>query len=83
MLIVGELINASRKRIGTAIENGDKDTIQQIAREQFENGADFIDVNAGVFVAYIQHLKNQVFINFFVLFSRPQQFGPIIIQPRA
>ena len=50
MLIVGELINASRKKIGTAIENQDKDTIQQIAVQQFENGADFIDANAGVFV---------------------------------
>jgi 5-methyltetrahydrofolate--homocysteine methyltransferase len=50
MFIVGELINASRKKIGAAIENQDKDTIQQIAVQQFENGADFIDVNAGVFV---------------------------------
>lgn len=50
MLIVGELINASRKKIRTAIENQDKDTIQQIAVQQFENGADFIDANAGVFV---------------------------------
>ena len=50
MLIVGELINASRKEIRAAIENQDKDTIQQIAVQQFENGADFIDANAGVFV---------------------------------
>jgi len=50
MIIVGELINASRKKIGTAIENQDKDTIQQIAVQQFENGANYIDVNAGVFV---------------------------------
>ena len=50
MLIVGELINASRKQIGTAIENQDKDTIQQIAEEQSANGANYIDVNAGVFV---------------------------------
>jgi len=50
MLIVGELINASRKKIRAAIENQDKDTIQQIAVQQFENGADFIDVNAGVFM---------------------------------
>jgi 5-methyltetrahydrofolate--homocysteine methyltransferase len=50
MLIVGELINASRKQIRMAIENQDRDTIQQIAREQAGNGADYIDVNAGVFV---------------------------------
>jgi 5-methyltetrahydrofolate--homocysteine methyltransferase len=50
MLIVGELINASRNKIGAAIENQDKDTIQQIAKEQSVNGADYLDVNAGVFV---------------------------------
>jgi len=50
MLIIGELINASRQKIRAAIENQDKDTIQQIAVQQFENGADFIDVNAGVFM---------------------------------
>ena len=50
MLIVGELINASRQKIRAAIENQDKDTIQQIAKEQSANGANYIDVNAGVFV---------------------------------
>lgn len=50
MFIVGELINASRKKIGTAIENQDTDAIQQIAAAQYENGANYIDVNAGVFV---------------------------------
>ncbi|HHE75262.1 MAG: methyltetrahydrofolate cobalamin methyltransferase [Deltaproteobacteria bacterium] len=50
MLIVGELINASRKAIAAAIENQDQETIAKIARDQSEAGADFIDVNAGVFV---------------------------------
>jgi len=50
MLIVGELINASRKTIGTAIEKEDGESIAKIARDQAEAGADFIDVNAGVFV---------------------------------
>ena len=50
MFIVGELINASRKSIGAAIENQDKEALQQIAVEQYENGADYIDANAGVFV---------------------------------
>ena len=50
MIIVGELINASRKVIKTAIENQDADTIKQIASDQFEAGAHYIDVNAGVFV---------------------------------
>ena len=50
MIIIGELINASRKQIASAIENIDADTIQKIAKDERENGADFIDVNAGVFV---------------------------------
>ena len=49
MLIVGELINASRKAIGTAIEKKDEESIAKIAKDQSEAGADFIDVNAGVF----------------------------------
>ena len=60
MLIVGELINASRQKIRAAIENQDKASIQQLATEQAANGADYIDVNAGVFVgkeaAYLKWL---------------------------
>ena len=50
MIIIGELINASRKAIGAAIKDGDKAAILVVALEQAEAGADFIDVNAGVFV---------------------------------
>ena len=50
MIIVGELINASRKSIGEAIEKHDKETIQKVAKDQFEAGANYIDVNAGIFV---------------------------------
>lgn len=50
MIIVGELINASRKNIAAAIENKDVEAIQTIARDQHAYGADYIDVNAGVFV---------------------------------
>jgi cobalamin-dependent methionine synthase I len=50
MLIVGELINASRKAIAAAIEKQDQEAIAKIAKDQAEAGADFIDVNAGVFV---------------------------------
>jgi 5-methyltetrahydrofolate--homocysteine methyltransferase len=50
MIIVGELINASRKKIAEAIEKQDAPMIQQIAADQFQNGANYIDVNAGVFV---------------------------------
>ena len=50
MLIVGELINASRKAIAAAIEALDQKQIQQVAKNQIEAGANYIDVNAGVFV---------------------------------
>ncbi len=50
MLIVGELINASRPAIQGAIQERRTEEIQRVAREQREAGADYIDVNAGVFV---------------------------------
>jgi 5-methyltetrahydrofolate--homocysteine methyltransferase len=58
MIIVGELINASRKAVGAAIEARDKAAIQQVAADQHAAGADFIDVNAGIFVGReAEHLK--------------------------
>jgi 5-methyltetrahydrofolate--homocysteine methyltransferase len=50
MIIVGELINSSRKAIAEAIKARDSETIKKIASDQAEAGADYIDVNAGVFV---------------------------------
>jgi 5-methyltetrahydrofolate--homocysteine methyltransferase len=50
MIIIGELINASRKAIGAAIEEQDAAAIQKIAEDQHSAGADYIDVNAGIFV---------------------------------
>ncbi|BBO73240.1 methyltetrahydrofolate--corrinoid methyltransferase [Desulfosarcina widdelii] len=50
MIIIGELINASRKAIKAAIEAGDGAAIQKVAVDQAEAGADYIDVNAGIFV---------------------------------
>ena len=50
MIIIGELINASRKAIGTAIEAQDAAAIQKVAGDQHAAGANFIDVNAGIFV---------------------------------
>jgi cobalamin-dependent methionine synthase I len=49
MIIIGELINSTRKAIAAAIEAGDKSTIQKIAKDQAERGAHYIDVNAGSF----------------------------------
>jgi 5-methyltetrahydrofolate--homocysteine methyltransferase len=45
MILIGELINASRKSIGAAIEAGDAAAIQKVAKAQAEAGAHYIDVN--------------------------------------
>ena len=50
MIIVGELINASRKAITEAIRNRDVEAIQAVARQEHEAGAHYIDVNAGIFL---------------------------------
>ncbi|MGA3084581.1 MAG: dihydropteroate synthase [Thermodesulfobacteriota bacterium] len=50
MLIIGERINSSRKPIAQAVASGDKAFIQREARMQEEAGADYLDVNAGVFL---------------------------------
>jgi len=64
MLIVGELINSSRKPIKAAVEAQDAEEIQKIAKDQHDHGADFIDVNAGTFVGkeseYMQWLIQTV-----------------------
>ncbi len=45
MLIIGELINATRKSVREAVINHDREFIQDLARKQDEAGADYIDVN--------------------------------------
>lgn len=50
MIVVGELINASRKAIAAAIEAQDAEYIQKVAKDEYEAGANYIDVNAGIFV---------------------------------
>lgn len=50
MLIIGELINTSRKPIREAVENKDEQYIRQIAKAQEEAGATYIDVNCGTFI---------------------------------
>lgn len=64
MIIIGELINASRKAIKAAIEAQDAAAIQKVAQDQAQAGADYIDVNAGLFVegepAYLKWLVETV-----------------------
>lgn len=50
MLIIAERINASRKYIAQAISSENIDFIRNEAKAQDQAGADYIDVNAGVFV---------------------------------
>lgn len=50
MIIIGEKINSSLKAVRPAIENYDAVAVQNLARKQFEAGAVYIDVNAGMFV---------------------------------
>ncbi len=61
MLIVGELINSSRKSIKEAIETGNMHEIQKVAMDQRENGADYLDINAGTFVGKeAEYMKQMV-----------------------
>jgi len=64
MLIVGELINTSRKAIKTAVENRDAGYLREIARRQAGAGANYIDVNCGTMyrneVEIMEWLVNQV-----------------------
>jgi cobalamin-dependent methionine synthase I len=50
MLIVGELINTSRKAVKPAVENRDAVFIQDLAQKQVDAGADYVDVNCGTMV---------------------------------
>ena len=50
MIIIGELINTSRKSIAAMVKEQDQPGIQKVACDQSANGANYIDVNAGTFV---------------------------------
>lgn len=49
MIIIGEKINSTLKSIRPAMETRDKKAIQELARLQYEAGASYLDVNAGMF----------------------------------
>ena len=51
MLIIGERINTSTKKIASAVERRDVDFIQKEAITQVRAGAKMIDVNAGTFIS--------------------------------
>jgi len=45
VIVLGELINSTRKSVQKALAEKDEATIRRLAREQLEAGADIIDVN--------------------------------------
>ena len=49
-MIIGELINTSRKLIKPLVEEYNADALLEIARSEADAGADFIDLNCGTFV---------------------------------
>ena len=48
MLLIGELINATRKKVGAAVEARDAQFIRDLAQRQAAAGAGMLDVNGGV-----------------------------------
>jgi cobalamin-dependent methionine synthase I len=50
VIIVGELINSSRKEVRESISNRERDKIQQLAIDQASSGANYIDINCGTLV---------------------------------
>ncbi|MBS4025306.1 MAG: methyltetrahydrofolate cobalamin methyltransferase [Clostridia bacterium] len=51
MLVIGELINTSRKAIREAVGKKDAAYIQQVAKLEEEGGAHYLDVNCGTMVS--------------------------------
>lgn len=50
MIIIGEKINSTLKAVRPAIESYDAAAIKELAVKQYEAGAAYIDVNAGMFI---------------------------------
>ncbi len=48
MLIIGELINCTRKKVGEAAANRDAEFFKELARKQAAAGASMLDVNGGL-----------------------------------
>ena len=49
MIIIGELLNSTRKKVRQAMADKDKAYIQELAQKQEAAGASHLDVNAGAF----------------------------------
>lgn len=64
MIVIGEKINSSSKSIKAALDKNDISFIQELAKNQQEAGAAYIDINAGVFkeneVSKLEWLVNMI-----------------------
>ena len=49
-MIIGELINSSRKAVRPLIAERDAQAICEVAAAQVKAGADYIDLNCGTFL---------------------------------
>jgi len=47
MILIGEKINGTRKQVAKAIQERDAGFVRDLALRQFENGASYLDINAG------------------------------------
>ena len=50
MIIIGEKINATLSSVKSIILNRETESLMDLAKKQAESGANFIDVNAGIYV---------------------------------
>ena len=50
MIIIGEKLNSTLKAARAAIESADTSFVQDLAKKQYEAGASYIDLNAGMFI---------------------------------
>lgn len=57
MLIIGEKINCTRKRIASAVKKKDAKYIQKTALSQVEAGADILDLNGGIAGKEVEYLR--------------------------
>ncbi len=62
MIIVGERLNGQFSDVGKAIQTKDKKVIQDLAFEQLESGADYLDVNVGTAVAAAEKAEAMVWL---------------------
>jgi len=77
MLIIGENINATRKKVADAIKQRNVEFITDLAEKQVQSGVDFIDVNAGS--GYSDGLQKQAAIQWMIETLQTRVDVPLVI----